>query len=54
MVCIHRGVSASKGVSTSRGCLPRGGAGWADPPSDNAGGMHPTGMHSCSTDILPY
>ena len=43
-VCLVQGVPALAG----------GGAWWRPPGMATAvGGMHPTGMHSCSTKILP-
>ena len=55
-VGLHQGESASEVGSASKGGLHLGGAciqeGWADAPSDTmgygqqAGAMHPTGMHS--------
>ena len=43
------GVSGPGGVSAPRGCLVPGGCLVETPPrmATAAGGMHPTGMHSC-------
>ena len=52
-VCLPRGVSAM-GVCLPRGCLPSPGTNIPSETATEAGGTHPTEMHSCFLLVLTW